>query len=140
MTGANHAGNLLAEIRTHTDPVPKNGADYPANLSSSALSLCILIPVYNNLAGLIRSLSSIMYPSQQFLVLVVDDGSDCPIDLDSISGRLVHPVPLQVIRSEKNEGITHALNRGLDFIYRHYSVDFIARLDCGDTCHPDRFI
>jgi len=99
------------------------------------LDFCLLIPCYNNREGLIHSLSSVKYPPNRFLVLVVDDGSTEPIDEKVISNQL----PVKVLRIEKNQGITNALNTGLRWIEHNLSVKYIARLDCGDTCDPERF-
>ena len=37
--------------------------------------LCILIPCYNNIDGLKKSLKSIVYDIGNYLIVVVDDGS-----------------------------------------------------------------
>ena len=99
------------------------------------LDFCLLIPCYNNRAGLMHSLSSVKYSPNRFLVLVVDDGSAEPIDEKEISNQ----IPVKVIRLEKNQGITNALNTGLRWIQDYLSVKYIARLDCDDTCDPERF-
>jgi glycosyltransferase involved in cell wall biosynthesis len=99
------------------------------------LDFCLLIPCYNNKAGLIHSLSSIKYPPNRFLVLVVDDGSTEPIEEKEVSNQL----PVKIISLEKNQGITNALNTGLLWIRDNLSVKYIARLDCDDTCDPERF-
>ena len=59
-----------------------------------------------------HSLSSVKYPPNRFVILVVDDGSKEPINKMEISGQL----PVSVLRLEKNEGITTALNKGLKWI------------------------
>jgi glycosyltransferase involved in cell wall biosynthesis len=99
------------------------------------LDFCLLIPCYNNREGLLYSLSSVKYPPNRFLVLVVDDGSAEPIREKEISNQL----PVKVLRLEKNQGITRALNAGLRWIRDNLSVKYIARLDCDDTCDPERF-
>lgn len=96
---------------------------------------CLLIPCYNNKAGLVYSLASVKYPPNRFMVLVVDDGSAEHVDEKEISIQL----PVKILRLEKNQGITNALNTGLRWIRDNLSVKYIARLDCGDTCHPERF-
>src|SRR5258705_2463903 len=108
--------------------------DYP-----SAIDVCILIPCYNNLEGLIKSVNSIVYHTGKFLILVVDDGSKNPIARHELYTVLPITVNVQIIRLEQNQGISKALNYGLEFIYANYSARFIARLDCGDTCYPGRF-
>ena len=99
------------------------------------LDFCLLIPCYNNREGLIRSLSSVKYPPNRFLVLVVDDGSVEPINEKEIANQL----PVKVLRLEENQGITSALNTGLRWIEHNLFVKYIARLDCSDTCDPERF-
>ena len=99
------------------------------------LDFCLLIPCFNNKAGLIHSLSSVKYLPNRFLVLVVDDGSTEPINEKEISNQL----PVKVLNLESNQGITNALNTGLKWIRDNVSVKYIARLDCDDTCDPERF-
>ncbi|HUF81950.1 MAG TPA: glycosyltransferase, partial [Burkholderiales bacterium] len=67
---------------------------------------------------------------------VMDDGSDPPVA--ETPGR--HPrLGLRVERLTRHAGIEAALNRGLD-LARELGADYIARLDAGDTVHPDRLI
>ena len=101
--------------------------------------ICILIPCHNNTKGLIDSIQSINYNHQRFLVLVVDDGSPETITRNMLYQHLPASVNIQLIRLQQNQGITRALNEGLEFIYANFHARFIARLDCGDICHPDRF-
>ncbi len=105
---------------------------------SSPLDICVLIPCHNNIKGLIKSISSIVYDYQRFLVLVVDDGSSIEITRNILYQHLPLYVNIQLIRLQQNQGITRALNTGLDFIYTNYAARFIARLDCGDTCDAER--
>jgi glycosyltransferase involved in cell wall biosynthesis len=108
-------------------------------IESPYIDLCILIPCYNNFDGLIQSINSIIYNSQQLLVLVIDDGSSDHITYERLNRRLIRAVNIKIIRLENNLGITKALNKGLDFIYSDLSVEYIARLDCSDICAPNRF-
>jgi len=103
------------------------------------IDLCILIPCYNDFGGLIRSINSIVYNTEKYLILLVDDGSTECITIERINQNIPEVVNFKIIRLEHNMGITNALNRGLEFIYANFSVQFIARLDCGDICSPDRF-
>jgi len=101
--------------------------------------LCILIPCYNNFEGLIKSIQSIDYLPGSYIIIVVDDGSLMPVAIERMNGHF-HTLPnVKIIRLLQNHGITKALNTGLEFIYANYAVQFIARLDCGDTCSPQRF-
>lgn len=108
-------------------------------LSNQPIEFCLLIPCYNNLDGLVRSLRSVRYRSNRFLVLVVDDGSKVPVDQQVLERETSNEMNLLVLRLPKNQGITKALNTGLEWIIDHQAAPFIARLDCGDTCHPERF-
>jgi glycosyltransferase involved in cell wall biosynthesis len=79
---------------------------------------CVIIPCYNDRDGLIESLQSICYNPVKHLVVVPH---------------------LHIIRLEKNGGITRALNAGLQYIAGRNDIRYIARLDCGDICSPERF-
>ena len=105
----------------------------------SQLDICVLIPCHNNVKGLIDSINSIEYDHRQMMVLVVDDGSALAITRSALYQHLPASVNIQLIRLRQNQGITKALNEGLEFIYANYAVRFIARLDCGDICSPGRF-
>jgi glycosyltransferase involved in cell wall biosynthesis len=69
-------------------------------------------------------------------VFVIDDGSAVKpkiSDLDFYkSGNLF------LCGYEKNKGIEYALNYGLELILEK-NYQYVARLDCADTCLPDRF-
>ena len=105
--------------------------------SSRNFDFCLLIPCFNNKEGLLVSLNSVFYSSSNFLVLIVDDGSQEPIREQEVSG--VTTGLIKIIRSDTNEGITKALNRGLIWITAHINTPYVARLDCGDICHKERF-
>jgi glycosyltransferase involved in cell wall biosynthesis len=105
----------------------------------SILDVCILIPCFNNIKGLIESINSIDYHPGRFLILVVDDGSITAVSRNELYKHVPITVNIQIVRLRQNLGITRALNKGLDFIYANYPARFIARLDCGDTCNPARF-
>jgi glycosyltransferase involved in cell wall biosynthesis len=100
---------------------------------------CLLIPYYNNLPGLIRSLESVSYDLAKFKVLIIDDGS-----IDILHRRhLTPPIPaamsVEIVRLPENKGITEALNTGLGWLEMHKDFRFVARLDCGDICTTERF-
>ncbi len=107
--------------------------------SFSAIDFCLLIPCYNNLAGLINSLRSVEYPSKKFLILVIDDGSKEVVTLEKITGAVPSNNSIIVLNNEKNIGITATLNKGLEWIEKNTDAKYIARLDCGDICSNDRF-
>jgi glycosyltransferase involved in cell wall biosynthesis len=109
------------------------------NPISDPLAFKLLIPCYNNKEGLLRSLDSVSYPPGQYGILIIDDGSEDPVSLSWFKNRLDPSVSLEILRLPVNGGITVALNTGLERIARQKGVQYIARLDCGDICTPDRF-
>lgn len=98
----------------------------------------LLIPCYNDIEGLISSVKTINYPYHLFEVMVIDDGSPNPIRLSELHDALPGTT-FSIERTESNEGIRSALNKGLESLKARSDYKYIARLDCGDTCHPDRF-
>lgn len=105
------------------------------------LDFFILIPCYNDLPGLCRSLRSVNYDSARYGVLIVDDGSSIPVGLDRLQQHGISlPRQSYVIRLYKNRGITAALNAGLQWLKERQDYRFVARLDCGDICSEDRFV
>ncbi len=72
-------------------------------------------------------------------LVIVDDGSQTPVSEDELLGYLPKAYAMKVITLDINQGITTALNTGLQWIEAHLAVTYIARLDCGDICHEDRF-
>lgn len=98
------------------------------------MNFAILIPVFNDPVGLEKTLKSLTYVQDFFLVLIVDDGSDVPIISNNINYKFI----FKVIKLETNSGIEAALNSGLDYLSK-IGVEFIARLDSGDTVNYDRF-
>ncbi|MEW6584974.1 MAG: glycosyltransferase [Nitrospirota bacterium] len=102
------------------------------------IKVAVLIPHYNNIGGLEKSLSSIS-DLEPVDVVVVDDGSKIKPDLRDLKCKFRHINDLSVIGAERNRGIEHALNEGLKLIEKHGEYEYLARLDCGDVCHPERF-
>jgi len=109
------------------------------NFFKTPLDFCVLIPCYNDEPGLIQSLKSIQYNARKFAVVVVDDGSQSPVSMGFLKSSLPHLLYLHLIRLPQNRGITTALNTGLQWILENTSAPYIARLDCRDTCHAQRF-
>jgi glycosyltransferase involved in cell wall biosynthesis len=103
------------------------------------VELCILIPCYNNLQGLKKSIRSIRYDKGKYLILVVDDGSGQPLFEKDLVEDNEPELPLHILRLPKNEGITTALNTGLQWIKQQLTCTYVARLDCGDVCDKERF-
>lgn len=100
----------------------------------------VLIPHYNNMPGLKKTLSSICHKTG-IDVLVIDDGSNLKNkpDAQSINKLVNENICVDFIYLDKNKGITNALNVGLNYISKHGDHEFVARLDCGDTCVANRF-
>lgn len=104
------------------------------------LDFCLLIPCYNNYEGLVGSLKTVSYPGEKFLIVIVDDGSADPVLQEDIQTEVGKSKPLIILRNERNLGITKSLNLGLSWIVDNVVTKYIARLDCGDLCDPERFI
>jgi len=118
--------------------MPKNS---DIKLNTDETVVVVLIPHFNNLAGLENSIKSISF-SRSLTILIVDDGSDITLRPTSqwISQFEEEPgFPIKVLNLEQNKGIEAALNDGLSFILENMNPRYIARLDAGDVCHPDRF-
>jgi len=100
----------------------------------------ILIPHYNNLAGLTKSLQCI-YHRTGIDVLIIDDGSkiESRPEFEYLNSILNPKVTLNILYLPQNRGITEALNHGLNYILKKDTHEFIARIDCGDTCVKNRF-
>jgi glycosyltransferase involved in cell wall biosynthesis len=102
------------------------------------LDFCLLIPCYNNIEGLKKSLLSIEYDCDKHIVVIVDDGSDLPVTFESLKIQECNS-RVQIINLPENRGITYALNVGLDWISDNSNAKYIARLDCNDICDETRF-
>jgi len=98
--------------------------------------IIVLLPHYNNLEGLKKSLSAVSKSVIPVDVLVVDDGSSIPVEEEKL--QKIYP-STTVLHSPENEGIEQALNRGLTYICNNNSYKYVARLDAEDICSPDRF-
>ena len=107
-------------------------------METDKLDFILLIPCYNNLEGLITSINSVRYSFEKFEILIVDDGSLLPIVKENFS--VIDPnVQIKIIRIPSNLGILNALNTGLRMLKKRDDYKYIARLDAGDICHPERF-
>tara|TARA_R110002096_G_scaffold285073_2_gene478884 strand:+ start:1859 stop:2704 length:846 start_codon:yes stop_codon:yes gene_type:complete len=96
--------------------------------------LAVLIPSYNDTSSLVETLSSIDEQDNSFTVVVVDDGSVEPVQIDTSN----YGFGIEVIRLDKNAGIVSALNAGLEYISSK-GFDYTARLDAADLNRPNRF-
>jgi glycosyltransferase involved in cell wall biosynthesis len=114
-----------------------------SRLTEPSLDFYLLIPYYDNLQGLIRSIQSVRYDTTRYSFLIIDDGSSERLQFSDLepylpAGPAGRP-PVTIINLPKNGGITKALNAGLHWLGRRNDFRFVARLDCGDLCAPDRF-
>jgi glycosyltransferase involved in cell wall biosynthesis len=109
------------------------------NFFKTPLDFCLLIPCFNDEAGLQQSLESIRYDAGKYAVVVVDDGSQTPVMQQNLQRTAPHILNMHLIRLPQNLGITAALNTGLQWILEHTTAPYIARLDCRDTCDLRRF-
>ena len=96
--------------------------------------LAVLIPVYNDQEGLQATLESLRKVDGKFDVVVVDDGSNPEITVNSAC----YPFAIKLMKMKTNSGVAAALNFGLDFIFSQY-YSYVARLDAWDTSEPERF-
>lgn len=102
--------------------------------------IVVLIPCYNNLDGLKKTVSTVKHKAP-IDILIVDDGSNVG---EKPTGELLASVKqknvsIEIISLNTNKGIANALNEGLRFILKINQHQYIARVDCGDTCKPNRF-
>lgn len=102
--------------------------------------IAVLIPHYNCVTDLERSLESIS-SLEQVDVIIVDDGSETKPNLDYLRDKYKHNINrIDLILSPSNVGIENALNMGLKHIVAAGKYEYVARLDCGDICVPTRFV
>lgn len=101
--------------------------------------LIVLIPHYNDIEGLNKSLRSIS-PIEPVDVLIVDDGSKIKPDEKELRKTYKNINNIIVILSNPNKGQPVVQNIGLKYIQDTKKYKYVARLDSGDTCFPERFI
>jgi glycosyltransferase involved in cell wall biosynthesis len=110
---------------------------------ATPLDFIVVIPCFNDKPGLISALKSIDYRVNRYKVLIVDDGSDEPVKAADLAGALPTTSSFEIIRLNRNSGITRALNAGLSWISQRNGIEFecryVARMDCGDLCSAERF-
>jgi glycosyltransferase involved in cell wall biosynthesis len=99
----------------------------------AAPPIALLIPVRNRQSKLDRALRSVVAEASLLKVIVIDDGSDPPVQIDPSVELDIH-----VIRLEAGQGVAAALNRGLTHAF-DLGVPYIARLDSDDTAIEGRF-
>lgn len=100
--------------------------------------LLTIIPHYNDLRGLHYSLTKITETKDfMFDLLIVDDGSSIKPNLAQLKSWFKYG-QVYYLENHNNRGIEYVLNDGLDFA-KNYNYKYIARLDCGDLSHANRF-
>jgi glycosyltransferase involved in cell wall biosynthesis len=98
--------------------------------------VALLIPHYNDRDGLLRSVGSVD-ESVAVDLFIVDDGSaDIPPGSE-IRAAFKPAGRTCLIRLAENSGVAAALNAGLREILRR-GYEYVARLDTGDMCFPNR--
>lgn len=106
-------------------------------MNKTYFDIAVVLPCYNNTDGLVASLKSIK-STYKTAVIVIDDGSISPPLEDLLRKSLSPDISLFCFFNEKNFGIEDSLNKGLAFAKDTLNATYIARLDAGDTCHPER--
>jgi GT2 family glycosyltransferase len=97
-------------------------------------SIAVLMPCYNTGSELVGTLDSLRAQSLPFTLFLVDDGSKIKTDYEA----LCTGIDAKILRLPKNLGISGAMNAGLTEILND-DFDYVARIDAGDFCTPDRF-
>jgi GT2 family glycosyltransferase len=100
--------------------------------------IAVLLPHYNRLDGLKKTLNSIS-ETEPVDIIVIDDGSKHPPSKETLQEHYSSTGDIEIISLPKNKGIEHALNEGLKYVIENPKYKYIARLDCGDRCAPSRF-
>lgn len=93
----------------------------------------ILLPLYQSRPHeLERTMQSLLTQTEHADIVIVDDGSTVPArDLIGDIDGVVH------LRLPTNKGIVAALNHGVEYCLEQ-GYEYIARMDCGDICKPER--
>jgi glycosyltransferase involved in cell wall biosynthesis len=108
--------------------------DIPVELASAGRSgsrprVVVLIPVFNGQRDFDSTLESLSRSSEPCDFVVVDDGSNPPLDVSRYRAHL--------IRLDKNIGPIPAANAGLRYILS-MNYEFVARSDAGDLSAENR--
>jgi glycosyltransferase involved in cell wall biosynthesis len=102
--------------------------NYSKRTQGTSSRIAVLIPVFNQLDDLIRTLESVDSEAADLEFFVVDDGSTPAIDISQ--HRFVHPTHL--ISLTHNRGCAFARNAGLEQIVAR-GFDYVALQDAGDV-------
>lgn len=91
--------------------------------------------VYNGEAFLEETIKSVLSQTfADFEFVIVNDGSNDK-SLEIINQFITDDNRIKLINNPKNIGLTKSLNVGI----ANSAGEYIARLDAGDICYPDRF-
>lgn len=100
------------------------------------MKLIVLIPHYNNLEGLYKTLASIQEPFDIDL-MIVDDGSQEKPNLEKLKSIYTKgKIYLELLPQNQGGGV--AANHGLALIEK-MDYELIGRLDCGDLNKPNKY-
>jgi glycosyltransferase involved in cell wall biosynthesis len=103
------------------------------------MNVCVLMPVYNNTSGAMKTLQSLVAEYQtfdNFTVLIVDDGQN-----DGLSNEIEKrkfPFSVNILKNPRNSGIVVSLNNGLEYLKNQSFRGALARIDAGDECINSR--
>lgn len=99
---------------------------------SGSSRIIVLIPAYNAECYIERALLSLDANREPHDIIIVDDGSDTPLE-----GAIPSRPNMKIVRLKQNSGVTAALNHGLRYILtQHY--EYVCRMDADDVASPDR--
>jgi len=101
--------------------------------TSDSQKIAVLMPVFNPSEELLWTLDSLRQQTVPFTLFLVDDGSSNKPDYQTALKGIDHIL----IELAHNKGIVGALNAGLSEILKT-DIKYIARMDNGDWCHPER--
>jgi glycosyltransferase involved in cell wall biosynthesis len=102
-------------------------------MSPTAPEIAIVMPVFNPGEALGMTLESLRQQTVPFRLYLVDDGSSNKPDYHELLRRFDY----RFIALEENRGVSIAANTGIEAALGTGHA-FIARMDCGDWCHPQR--
>jgi GT2 family glycosyltransferase len=102
-------------------------------MSRTPTDIAVVLPVYNPGEALAMTLESLRQQTVAFRLYLVDDGSSSKPDYNP----LLRGFDYRLIELDKNSGVSIAANTGLAAALAAEHA-FIARMDCGDWCDPQR--
>jgi glycosyltransferase involved in cell wall biosynthesis len=131
----NHTSNDAAPvISDHINP-----ADFPESIGAAekgyamAPLVSIVIPTFNRRDKVLRALESVANQSYPHLEAIVVDDASTDDTVEALEARQF-PIPVQIVRLEKNSGPSEARNRGIARAMGKY----IALLDSDDHWLPEK--